>query len=341
MKIECLKERLLEAVVGAERVTGKQLPLQILSAVIIEAIDKQIIIKSTNLDLYTEYNIPAKIEKKGIVAVPGRILTQLINHLPNQSKITLELIDSNLHIYTPETKVIIKTILFEDFPESPKISKEKPTIVIPSNVFLNGLTSVCFAAAVSDIKPEVSSVFLDNDGDDLVFTSTDTFRLAQKRIELKKGNSSVKNISNTLIPIKNVLEIIRVFENKNEDLSIWIQPHQIVFATNGIILTSRLIDGVFPDVNQIFPRKSTTEVIALKHELTQSLRIVTVFTDKFNRVGIKVMVKDKHCELYSKNQETGEGVVKLDATLEGEDVDMQFNAKYILDVFQSTHDGEA
>lgn len=323
---------------GAEKATGKQLPLQILNSIIFEATEKNLFIRATNLDLYIEYIIPAHIKEKGLVAIPAKVILPIIYNLPDQTKINLELIGNSVHFSTNGIHLTIKTTPPEDFPQFPNNKNFKPNLSISSSLFLDGLKTVAFAAATSDIKPEVASIYFFKDEDELIFVATDTFRLAEKRIDIKKINIKEKNFPPAIIPIKNVSEIIKTLEQNIDTLNISINPHQMIINGSNIFLLSRLIDGSFPDVSQVFPRKVNTEINVLKRELVAALKLNAVFTDKFNRIGIKTFSGDKHFEIYSRNQDTGEGVNRLDASIEGEDVDIQFNGRYILDCISSISD---
>ena len=120
-----------------------------------------------------------------------------------------------------------------------------------------------YSSSVSDVKPEISSVYIYSNEDSLVFVSTDSFRLAEKKVKIK----NIEEINGILIPFKNISEIIRIFGEISGDLNICFNKNQISFSYNGIYLTSRLVDGVFPDYRQIIPKESKTEVVVLKQDL--------------------------------------------------------------------------
>ncbi|KKQ35883.1 MAG: polymerase III subunit beta protein [Candidatus Nomurabacteria bacterium GW2011_GWB1_37_5] len=118
-------------------------------------------------------------------------------------------------------------------------------------------------------------------------------------------------------------------------MKICFNQNQISFSIDNIYLTSNLINGLFPDYKQIIPKNFTTEIIILKKDLLNALKIVNIFSDKFNQISLTASPKNKKLELYSKNSDFGENKTKINAVLEGEDVDLNFNYKYFLDCFQS------
>jgi DNA polymerase-3 subunit beta len=128
---------------------------------------------------------------------------------------------------------------------------------------------------------------------------------------------------------------LRVFGEVNSVLKVCFNKNQISFSSNGVYLTSRVIDGVFPDYRQIVPKNSETSATVLKQDLLNSLKISNIFSDKFNQINLKINPKEKVFELSSINNDIGENKTYLDAALTGENIELGFNYKYFLDCFQS------
>lgn len=330
MKVECLKERLGNAVSKAEKVTGKNLTLPVLKCVLLEAQNDNLKIRATNLDLGIEINIPVKVKEDGVVAVPGAVLSNFIQNLHNDKNVNLELVENNLNVSTQNNATVVKSLPHEEFPTIPQVSKER-TFKINAKDFIKGLKSVWYSSATSSMKPELSSVYVYSDDEQVIFVATDSFRLAEKRVKVKKP----KEFSNILIPFKNVPEIIRVFEDVNDEIEVSLDKNQIAFSHDGIYLTSRIIDGTFPDYKNIIPKEFKSEAVVLKQDLINSLKLANIFSDNFNQLSMKVHPSKKMFELKTRNSDVGENVNKIDAALSGEDLDINFNHKYIVDCFQS------
>ena len=204
---------------------------------------------------------------------------------------------------------------------------------------------VWYASSVSDIKPELSSVYIYYHEGNAVFAATDSFRLAEKRIILKKdadkkqkgyqGSGEDIDFGQILIPFKNIPEIMRILEGINDDVSIELSKNQIAFNYKGIYLISRVIDGTFPDYRQIIPKETKTEVVLLKQDIMNALKISHIFSDKFNQIHVKISPKSGIFELRTNNKDIGETVYKLPGALTGEDIEINFNYRYIADCFQS------
>ncbi|MSR71614.1 MAG: DNA polymerase III subunit beta [Candidatus Taylorbacteria bacterium] len=330
MRIECLKEKLQLAISSAERVTGKNLTLPILSCIELKAHSNILTIRATNLDLGLEINIPVKITEEGTVAVPGGVLNSFLSNLANDKNVTLETKDQNLIVSTSFSSTVIKTFPSDDFPTIPSVEKDK-SFIVSGKDFARGLKSVWYSSAVSSMKPELSSVFIYIDDETMVFAATDSFRLAEKKIKVKKG----KEMPQLLIPFKNVPEIIKTTDVNNGDIEIFSNKNQLAVSFGGTYLTSRIIDGVFPDYKQIIPKESKTEAIILKQDLINALKISNIFSDKFHQLNVKVTSSLKKLELKTKNADVGESINLIQAAIKGEDIEINFNYKYIADCFQS------
>lgn len=332
MKLECVKEKLADAVQRAEKITSKNPTLPVLSAILLEVKGGSLFIRATNLDLGVEIEIPVKVSKEGICAVPAGVIASFLANVQNDKNITLELDESNLVVSTSKAVVRVNTTPYEDFPIIPRLSKEKG-FPFNSEDFIKGLRSVWYSASNSSVKPELASVYVYSDADkgEIVFVATDSFRLAEKRIKSKKK----ANFDSVLIPFKNIPEIIRVLEASQGDIVITIEEGQIAFFLNSTYLVSRVIDATFPDYKQIIPKDIKTEVVILKQDIFNTLKLAHVFSDTFNLINFSLLPGKKVFEIKTKNSNVGESVNKLDAVVNGEDLTINFNYKYIFDCFQS------
>ena len=330
MKAECSKEKIYRAISKIEKITGKNMTLPILSCVLIEAKGNFLILKATNLDLGIEIKIPAKVSKEGVVAVPGAILNSFLTNLSNENNLNLEEKDGNFYVLGLNSQTVIKSFPNEDFPTIPKV-KDGRIYEINCSDFVRGLKSVWYSASLSNIKPELSSIFIHNKDDGLVFVATDSFRLAEKTIKFKK-NSDFESL---LIPFKNVTDLLKVIGEERDSIAINSTKNQISFEFKDTYIVSRIIDGNFPDYGQIIAKDFKTEVIVLKQDLVNVLKLSNVFSDSFNQINLRVSPKDKVLELKAKNSNVGENTNKLVATITGEEIEINFNYKYIIDCFQS------
>ncbi len=329
MKLECKIDEIKNKISQAEKITGKNLTLPVLNSILLVASGKSLKLRSTNLNLGIEIEIPAKIEKDGVMAVSGSVLSGVFSNVFQNENVFLESVDGNLLIKTKKSKIKLKGQPHEDFPTIPRVSGV--SFEIESKKLLDGIKSVYYSSSISDVKPEISSVFVYTNEDNLVFVATDSFRLAEKKIKVK----NLPEITGILIPFKNISEILRVFSESPSLIKICFNKNQISFSSDNIYLTSRVIDGIFPDYRQIIPKASKTNAIVLKQDLLNALKISNIFSGKFNQVNLNILPKDKVFELSSANNDIGENKTYLDAAITGENVELSFNYKYFLDCFQS------
>ena len=327
MKIESIREKLESIITKAERITSKNPTLPILKCLLLVAKKNSLSVKATNLDLGVDLTIPVKTSKEGIAALPADVLRNAIGST-NAKNITLEIVGNNLKILSSLGTSLIKTVPYDDFPLLPSL-KEAAAFSIPTSIFLGGLKAVAYSSSPTSVKPELSSVYIYSQGDSLVFVATDSFRLAEKSLVFRMKTE----LPPILLPIKNVPEIIRVFEEMEEDLEIRATKNQITLSTPSSYLTSRVVEGTFPDYKQIIPKESTTEAVFLKQDAMYALKSATIFSDRSNQINISISPKRKLFEVNAKNSEVGESVQTIPATLTGEDVEMRFNYRYLVDCF--------
>jgi len=326
MKIEIIKNKLQQMVHKAERLSGKHLSLPILSHLLLVVKRGTLMVRATNLDIGAEYTTPVKVEKEGVVAVPAGVFSSFISNLGNVKSVYLDLADGKLIVSAGGAKAVINGVSSEDFPTIPKA--EGASFTMNPEMLLRGLRSVQYAGAVGNLKPELSSVYVYHEGEELVFVATDSFRLAEKRMPFKKAAAPFHPI---LIPIKNVSEIVRMLEEEREDVKLSLGKGQLSIEANGLLATSRLVDGAFPDYQQIIPKTFVSEAVLLKEDLVSALKITTLFSDRFNQLHFRLEPKKKVFELSARSGEFGESASSLPAALTGESLESNFNHRYIAD----------
>ncbi len=330
MKIECLREKLNSAVSKSEKAISKNINMPVLSCLLLEAKGNNLTIKSTNLDLGIEINIPAKVIEEGKTAVPAGIIGSFLNNISDDKNIILEISENILKITTSNSVADIKTQNSDDFPIIPKIENGKIVRVTAKELSF-GIKSVIYSASNSTVKPELTSVYVYSNDDGLVFVATDSFRLAEKVIKLKKK----VDLPGILIPAKNAGDILKIFDGIDEEIEINATKNQISFTVPGLYVVSRVIDGNFPDYKQILPKEEKTKVSVLKQDLLNTLKISNIFSDNFNQINISVKSGEKEIQLKTKNSNVGENTNKVDAKIEGEGIEVNFNYRYIAESLPS------
>lgn len=333
MKIETTLEKIKDAVGRVQKISSKNLSLPILENVLLIAKNNSLTLRTTNLHVGVEVSLSVKIHQEGEVAVKLDVFSQIINSLGNEHNVSFEVVDKVLRISTDKSIMDIKLYPHSDFPTLPRI-EDGIEVQLPIETLLEGVRSVVYSASVSDIKPEISSVYIYSDNNELVFVATDSFRLAEKRIVIEKES----DIEGVIIPVKNINECMKIFSGVSGKTKVIIGKNQLSIESENIYFTSRIVDGNYPDYQQIIPQSSTTQAIVLKDELIQSLRLVNVFSDNFNQILLKTDSKKGVITLHSRNTDIGENNTSIDAAITGEGIEMYINHKYLSDTLPSLTD---
>jgi DNA polymerase-3 subunit beta len=327
MKLKCLIHYLKESLALVEKISGKNTSLPILNSVLISTKKKELMVVATNLEVGIEMKIPAKIEKEGENAVPAKLLYNFLSNLPSNENITLESSQNNLIASTSNSSTTIKGYNIEDFPLLPSVKEKENVFILPVSDFLSGISSVYYASSLTEIKPEIASVFVSSAKNaPLTFVATDSFRLARKIVPY-----TFPDFPSFLIPYRNAIEIVRVFENESGDLKIVPNKNQLFVFSERIKLVSRLTEGIFPDYEEIIPKTFSTDVIADKMLFHDALKTAGVFSGKLNEVKIEVIPEQKTLKVQASHSDTGENITDVPAEINGEKLKIAFNHRYLVD----------
>ena len=316
---------MLPAITLASRFVGKQNNLPALAAVLMSTDTDSVVLRATNLECGVEVSFPATISESGVVALSGTILAGFLQNARGKS-ISIVSQGEVVRVETERSKATIKTLQSSDFPTLPRVSAEQ-SFTIKSGDLVRLLRAVVHCASTSGVKPELQSVFLTGEVGKITAAATDSFRLAEKTVALKSRGG----VPPILLPARNTSELIRILDGFSGDVEVYYNQNQLSVHSGSVYYTSRLIDGAFPNYCQIIPKEFTTEAVVLREDFNQSLRSLSLFTDKFLQVTLLFDPKRKIVELSSRNADVGEEVVTLKAAVSGEEIQMNFNSRYLAD----------
>lgn len=330
MKIESIKERLERVISRAGKVAAKHVTLPVLQGLLLRATGKILQVRATNLDLGVELSLPVKVEKEGEVVVGAQVLNAFLQNIRRDTQVVLESKEGSLKISSSSHTGTLKTLSTEEFPLIPQVPEEYK-ISVPAKDVAAGLRAVWYSTSPSSIKPELSSVYIYPDANGLCFVATDLFRLAEKKVPVR----GVGDFPPVLVPFRNVGDIIRFLEDEGGTAQIIIAKNQIAIRTEAMYVTSRTVEGVFPDYKQIIPAEATTTALLLKEDLGGALRMVSALSDKIGQVKFSIHPTKKVLEITASNQEVGESVEKLPANVSGKELSISFNSRYLADCLPS------
>ena len=304
------------------KVSTKHATLPVLQCVLVEAKSKKLFLRSTNLEIGIEAELPAEVATEGVAAAPTTALLQTIN-LASGAKTTLDYKDGTLLVKDGNSKTEIKCLPAEEFPKLPKVTGSGQTL--NSQLFSLGIKTAAFAASLSSIKPELGSVYIFQKKEhSLTFVATDSFRLMEKTVP-QKGVVLEESI---LLPQANALMIARVCDHEESDPTLKVSDSQLSLEfSSGVYITSRLVTGSFPDYEQIIPKEYATYSLVLKEDLLQAFKKTNIFLNKF--LQVKLEVGKSSVTVSAESGEVGRTTESVRADTEGEDLALNFNQRYL------------
>lgn len=308
----------------AERFTGKNLTLPILGNIILEHDGHNLKVTATNLEYALQAEIPGKSEKPGKVCIPAKVISSLVQSL-KEEKVGLEEKRGGLAVITDTRRVFINGVQAEDFPMIPKIKKTS-TFSVDSSLLQEAFLKVFPAVSSSEFKPELTGVSIRASQKEICLAATDTFRLAEKKIETSekiKGDSV-----SFILPSRTAQELSRVLPS-GEDISVSLGDNQVLFEMRGIKIISRLIDGNFPEYAAIVPKEFETSGFFQKSAVTDAVRSSSIFSSKLQDVSFHFY--GKGAEVSSANAEVGEFKTAVSVSMTGHELSVSFNHRYLLD----------
>jgi len=342
MKIEILKTNIKKALDIIEKITRKNITLPALSNVLLSTEGNFLRLDATNLEISISWWILSKIEEEGKVAIPATFFSNLINLLTDE-KIKLETQNKNLLLKTQSQETQIHGIDPEEFPIIPKIEKEE-IIMISNKKLLESLQQVIEIPSVSQVRPEISGIYFLFKKDVLKIVSTDSFRLAEKSISLK--TKSKKDIS-FIAPQDAIRELMNILGQEDGNIVIYFSQNQILFENEKkepshprIQILSRLIEGEYPNYQEIIPKKYKTQVIVKKDEFENKLKQAGLFSGKISEVKLNIDTKKKKIKIYSESPEIGKNESYISVKIKGEDMDVSFNYKFLISGLQNIKSSE-
>ncbi len=340
MEITVLQKNLKKGINIIQNIIGKNLTLPILNNILLKIEKKQLKLVSTNLEIAILHWTPCKVKKEGEITIPAKLFSDLVNNLPDK-KIEIKSNKNNsLQIKCDNFKSNIKGMEAKEFPIVPKI-KTKPILKIKADKLNKSLSQVVNFSSISDIRPEISGVFIDINSKEIKFVTTDSFRLGEKTILLVDKNKKEVSLTpdkktkfkkSIIVPSRTIQELMRILsEEKDVMVEISIEQNQILFKTPNSQIVSRLIEGSYPNYKQLISDKFETSIKLDTDKFLNAVKVTSLFSTKINDVRLKVIPKKSLIKIYAQDMETGENVSELKSEIKGKEVEIIFNHKYLLD----------
>src|SRR3954464_311387 len=331
VKLSVMQENLARGLSVVSRAVSNRSTLPVLANVLLKTEDAGLKLTATNLEIGITYWVPGKIESDGATTVPAKLLTDLVNSLPSGDRVDLALQPGDtLHPRSGRFETHIKGIDAEEFPAI-GAAGERPTTRIAQNVLRRALAETAFAAASDEARPILTGVLARFEGDQLTLAAADNYRIAVKTIPILDAVPE----TGVLIPARALNELVRILSDIEQPIELVLAQarNQILFHLEGIDLVSRLIDGQFPNYQQVVPTAHTTRAVLDREELLRAVRPAALIAhESANIVKLAVSADGESGITVSANAEVGDHVGQVEAGVEGDGTTIAFNARYLADV---------
>lgn len=324
MNISCRTEDLKKIFSMAEKCTSKNANLDILQYVKIYSENNKLYIQATDLSSGITLSTDCVSKEDGISVLDAKPISQFLGFITDENiKITSE--DTILIFTSGKQKISVKTYNTEDYPNIPKLEGSFQTI--SSEILLQGLESVSYAVSHSDIKPELNTVYINTKDNTTYFVATDTFRLAEKKIQIPHFELEQA----VCIPQKSVEQIQSLLTTHTGTISLCFSESQISITHPLYYYTTRIVQGSYPQYEQIIPKTEETSIVTLTQEIQKAIKSASIFSDAINQILLSF--EKESITVFSENTITGSQSTLVDAKITGSPLTLKCNARYLLDVF--------
>lgn len=328
MKVTLLQSNFAKALSQISRIVGTRATLPVLNNVLIVAKQGKIKFSATNLEVGISTQAIGKVEEDGELTLPVRLLSDFVLNNRDDS-IQLETKASSATLKSERFEATIQGISAEEFPTVPEPPTETVAKVAKTKL-IDALKKVNIAGAVDETRPVLAGIYFQFEGSKLTLAATDSYRLAEKKLTL---DAEVKE-QKLIVPLRTTTEVLRVISSEEgvEDVKISAKENQISFSVGDTYIVSRLIEGSFPNYNQIVPESFKITADVKLNELLSAVKMSSLFARDSANNNVRVAVSKDTLTISSIASETGTAKSSVAAKTTGGDVEIAFNARYMLDI---------
>jgi DNA polymerase-3 subunit beta len=339
LRVTCSPSTLGQALQTVSRAISTRTTLPILSNVLLQTTADGLSLTATNLELGIRKVIEAEVLAEGSTTAPARLLTDFVVTLPDEPlEMALDSETQTLGVKCGRFDTHVKCIEADEFPPGPQ-PEGGDRLEIPLEALLHAVEQTGMAASTDEARPVLTGQLLQIERDGLVLVATDGHRLAERR--LKPAGAGSAEPMQLIVPARALAELPRVFRGEVGvvELTVSQARNQIFFRVGNAEVTSRLIDGTYPNYTQVIPAKSSTVIKVSTPELTQTVRAVALFARDSANV-VRILAKAGSITLSATTNEVGDSRAELTADVEGAEIQIAFNARYVLDALAVISDDQ-
>ncbi|MGB2874952.1 MAG: DNA polymerase III subunit beta [Gaiellaceae bacterium] len=328
LKIACSRDELLRALGIVSRGVSTRMTVQILAGILLEADGGKLRLAATDMELSLRTSLEAKIEAEGSVVVPGKLLVDLARLLPG-AEVTIEhkLEEAIVEVRCGSATYRLHTYNAEDFPRLPE-TEGIELYEVARESLLETIGRVSRSASRDESRPVLTGVLVHFEPGKLVMAATDSYRLSVKETKLEGTVPELEAI----VPARALGELARI-ASEGDKIQLGVHENQVVFGTGDAWLTTRRIDGQFPNFKQLVPETFEYEVSLARDELLDVVRRVSVMAQRNS--PLRLRFAEGELTVSAQTQDVGEARETLPAAFSGEPLEIGFNAEFLRDGIES------
>jgi len=323
VKFRCERDVLAEALSSAGRAIAARPSLPVLLSLLLEVQDGKLRVTGSDLDTTIVVTVPVDVEREGVVAVPARLVTDIVRSL-DPGAVMFSVDDDQASVTAGRSAFSVRTTPATEFPNLPEPSGN--AVAIEARTFASAVEQVAPAASDDQDRPILRGVQLESEGDGVRLVATDSYRLAVRDLA---GLPVLDEGQSVLIPASALREITRLVEGTDE-LTLRVGDRDVTFEVGGTRVTTRLIEGQFPNYRSLIPHAHPNKLTVDRAALIETVRRVKVVV-RDSSTPVRLVMKPDGLELSVTSQDYGTSFEQLDAKFEGTELAVAFNPQYLID----------
>jgi DNA polymerase-3 subunit beta len=336
VKISLERDVLLGQLQTVSRVASTRSAIQALSGIQLAASSERCELRATDMDVSLRVPLEADVAREGVVVLPGRLIVDVVRSLPAPS-VSLELraAEQDVEIVSGNATFHIRTLRTEDFPPFPEPT-EDAAVSLPAGAFVSTALKVAGSASRDETRPVLTGILVSASERELRMVATDSYRLSVKETALETPLSSSFEVN---VPARALQELARIAgHSEDEQLSVSVQQNQVLFVLGGVILSSRLIDGQFPNFRQLLPESFEHELRIAGGELTDVVRRISLLAQK--NAPLRLSFQPGELTVSAQTPDVGEALESLPVAFQGEPLEIGFNPEFLRAGLEAIEEGD-
>jgi DNA polymerase III subunit beta len=328
LTITCSKDDLVQALGVVSRAVSSRTSVQILSGILLEPQGSELRLAATDMELSLRATLSAQIEGDGSIVLPGKTFADIARLLPaDDVSIEHKPAESVVHVTSGTASYTLHTYNPEDFPRLPELDAVT-TFAVEREPLLETIGRVARAASRDESRPVLTGILVQFTGGTLVMAATDSYRLAVKQTTLEGAVPELEAI----VPARALQELARI-ASSGDEVEVGVHENQVIFATSGVWLTTRRIDGQFPNYKQLLPEAFEYELTVPRLELLDVVKRASVMIQR--STPLQIRFAEGELTVIARTHEVGESKESMPIAFVGDTLEMGFNADFLRDGLES------